>query len=410
MNAIYGHGANFLKDGWYDGGAGTHRNMGDTRDKAEHQFKRKKLAHVFAQKTIVSLEREVKSMVEVLNSEIDKRVVSSQVINIRRYLNYFTIDLISKLLYGESLSCIRRGNDIVCAETRAGKLYQTSLIDALHLSMSINTSLGMEAPLLPYTKKIFALHPYRRAGGRFEDIVYHNAMKRLRKTEPQDDFFAKLLVNNQGEELNLTQGEILAESGVILNAGSDTTTSALTSTIFLLYKHPKVLSKLRRELDAKLHNEEVPSYELVSTLPYLRACIEESLRLRPASSLGLPRVVPAGGRIIAGRFIEEGVTVSVPTYTLLRDPQSFSNPDVYDPDRWITGDKEKMMKAHLPFSTGPRACIGRNIAYLEQLILIATLAHRYEFELPSSDFELENIERFNSNPGELPVRVKHRAL
>lgn len=268
----------------------------------------------------------------------------------------------------------------------------------------------MEPSLLPYTKKIFAQHPYRKAGGRFEDIVYHHTKQRLRDAEPQDDFFAKLLTNSKGEQLNLEMGEILAESGVILNAGSDTTTSALTSTLFLIYKHPQVLFKLRAELDAVLLDDRVPSYEVVAKLPYLRACIEESLRLRPASSLGLPRIVPEGGRTIAGRFIAEGVTVSVPTYTLLRNEQAFDRPDEYIPDRWIDGDKARMATAHLPFSIGPRACIGRNIAYFELTIVIADLVYRYEFEFLEKDkrFELENIERFNSNPGEMPMKARRR--
>ena len=434
MNDIYGHGANFLKDAWYDGGAGEHRNMGDTRVKAEHQAKRKMFAHVFAQKTIAGLEPVVIKKIVVLLGEIDRKAEAGETINIRRYLNYFTIDLITELLFGKSLGCLERGNDIVDAEMRDGKIYQTELIRSLHRAMSINTVLGFEAPLLPYTKKLFAWHPYRKAGTDFENIVYHNVMKRMQDLESgnggdgEDDFFQKLIINSRGEKLDLSMGEILAESGVIMNAGSDTTTAALTSTVFLLYKHPHVLAKLRAELDSVMGDGNghrpssqyqqqiqvpvsVPQYEQVAHLPYLRACIEESLRIRPASSMGLPRVVPAGGRMIAGHFIREGVTVSVPTYTLLRDPEAFERPDVFDPDRWIgcTGKrKEEMAKAHLPFSIGPRACIGRNIAYFEQLLVIASLVHGYDFELPSVDFELDVIERFNSNPGELVVKCRRR--
>ncbi|OQV05294.1 hypothetical protein CLAIMM_10060 [Cladophialophora immunda] len=413
MNDIYGHGANFLKDAWYDGGAGEHRNMGDTRVKAEHQAKRKMFAHVFAQKTIASLEPVVTQKAAMLVHEIDRKAEAGQEINIRRYLNYFTIDLITELLYGESLGCLERGDDVVDAETREGKLYKTGLIQSLHRAMSINTALGFEAPLLPYTKKLFAWHPYRRAGADFENIVYHNTMKRLRNAAAGgggggDDFFQRLMVNSRGERLDLSMGEILAECGVIMNAGSDTTTAALTGTIFLLYKNPRVLAKLREELDPVMRNRDVPLYDSVAHLPYLRACIEESLRVRPASTMGLPRVVPAGGRMIAGKFIDEGVTVSVPTYTLLRDPEAFENPDVFDPDRWINGDRTRMSKAHLPFSIGPRACIGRNIAYFEQIILIATLTHLYDFELPSADFELGVIERLNANPDELIVKCRRR--
>jgi cytochrome P450 len=408
MNEIYGHGANFLKDGWYDAGAGPHRDMGNTRDKAEHQAKRKMFAHVFAQKTIASLEPVVSQNAAVLIGEIDRKAEAGEVCNIRRYVNYFTIDLISSLLYGESLGCMGRGNDIVDAETKDGRIYKAGLIDSLHKPMSIATFLGFETAFLPWTKPLFSFHPYVKAGKNFENIVYHNTMKRLRKADTGDDFFEKLLVNGRGEKLNLPMGEILAECSVIMNAGTDTTTSALTSTIYLLVKNPEAMATLRKELDPVMRGCDVPTYDSVANLPYLRACIEESLRLRPAQSIGLPRIVPKGGRVIAGQFIHEDVIVSVPTWTLLRDAQVFENPERYDPDRWFSEHKEKMSKVHLPFSVGPRACIGRNIAYFEQIILVAMLAYRYDFELPSEDFELENVERLNSNPGELPLKCRRR--
>ncbi|EQB52239.1 cytochrome P450 [Colletotrichum gloeosporioides Cg-14] len=117
--------------------------------------------------------------------------------------------------------------------------------------------------------------------------------------------------------------------------------------------------------------------------------------------MGLPRVVPEGGRMIAGKFVTEGVTVSVPTYTLLRDVETFEDAETYRPQRWIDGDKNKMLKVHLPFSIGPQACIGRNIAYFEQLMLISTLVRNFDFELACPDQEVRTLERFNSNPDEL---------
>jgi cytochrome P450 len=410
MNDIYGHGAGFLKDAWYDGGAGEYRHMADTRVKAEHQAKRKMLAHVFAQKTIANLEPVITDTIAVLLAQVDKFVSEERHVNMRRYLNYFTIDVFSRLLYSESLGCLERGNDMVDAETPDGKVYQVPFIKSLHDATIMNTVLGMEAPLLPITRKLLSWHPYKKAGADFDNIIYHNTAKRLRDLDAEDDIFSKLLINNKGEPVGLPLGEILAEASVMMNAGTDTTTAALTNAMFLLYKHPKVLARLREELDANIGATELPTYDSVSQLPYLRACIEESLRVRPASSMGLPRVVPKGGRTIAGQFIEEDVTVSVPTYTLLRDAEAFVNPEEFNPDRWITGDREKMSKAHLPFSTGPRACIGRNIAYFEQLLLIASLVKGYDFEFESPDFELRTIERFNSNPDELVLKCRKRVV
>jgi benzoate 4-monooxygenase len=67
-----------------------------------------------------------------------------------------------------------------------------------------------------------------------------------------------------------------------------------------------------------------------------------------------------------------------------------------------------MSKAHFPFSTSPRACIGRNVAYFEQLLLIATLVRGFDFEFETPQFELEILERFNSNPGELLLSGRRR--
>ncbi|KAJ9660434.1 hypothetical protein H2198_002552 [Neophaeococcomyces mojaviensis] len=399
-----------LKDAWYDGGAGEHRNMADARIKAEHQAKRKTLAHIFAQKTIAGLEPIITEAVGNLVKQVDQHAVSGQHLNIRRYLNYFTIDVFSDLLYGEPQGCLDRGNDIVKAETPGGHVYEVAFVKTLHDATAINTALGMEAPLLPFTRKLFAWHHCKHAGTDYDNIIYHNTKKRLRSADAEDDIFSKLLKNNKGEDLNLTAGDILAECSVMMNAGTDTTTAALTNTIFLLFKHPKVLAKLREELDAAASGYDVPSYDVAAQLPYLRSCIEESLRLRPASSMGLPRVVPEGGRVIAGQFIQEGVIVSVPTYTLLRDDDAFENATEYNPDRWITGDKEKMAKCHLPFSIGPRACIGRNIAYFEQLLVISSLVRNFDFEFVEKDFELVTLERFNSNPGEMLVSCRRRQI
>lgn len=423
MNDIYGHGANMLKDAWYDGGAGEHRNMADARVKAEHQAKRKALAHIFAQKTIAGLEPTISEAVGNLIQQIDQKAVNGQEINMRRYLNYFTIDVFSELLFGESLGCLTRGNDTVKAETPHGKTYNVPFIKTLHDATIAGTVLGMEAPLLPLTKRLFALHRYRRAGTDYENIIYHNAKKRLRDVDAQQtpadqgDIFSKFLQNSKGEALNLAAGEILAECSVMMNAGTDTTTAALTNTIYLLWKHPQVLAKLRQELDAcDGADYDVPSYDVVSQLPYLRACIEESLRVMPASSMGLPRVVPAGGRVIAGQFIPGGVTVSVPTYTLLRNADAFDEPTRYIPERWLAGNmspevKEKMAKCHLPFSTGPRACIGRNIAYFEQLLVVSSLVKGFEFEfVEGAGFQLQTIERFNSNPGEMVMKCRRRIV
>lgn len=409
---IYGHGANMMKDVWYDAAAGPHRNIPDSRDKLQHQTKRKMLAHAFAQKTIVGLEPFLVETTNELLAAVDTHITSNTEMNIRMYLNYFTIDLIGKVLLSKRMDCLTRGDDLVDAETPNGVVYKAPYIQSLLDATVLNTMLAMETSLLPLTRPLSRLHPYKKAGNNFENIVYHNTKERYQKGTTEDDIFTRMLQDSRGHSLDLPFGDIVAECNSVMNAGTETTTAAMTNTIFLLYTHPKVLSNLREEIDPVFPHGGLASYEILASKPYLRACIEESLRLRPASSMGLPRIVPEGGRVIAGKFIPAGVTVSVPTYSLLRDESSFESPTEYMPERWLTTDNEKkqtMMKAHLPFSTGPRACIGRNIAYFEQVMVIASLAHYFDLEIPAG-FELETQERFNSNPGDLFVHCKRRSL
>jgi hypothetical protein len=105
--------------------------------------------------TIAGLEPVVTETLNSLVAQVDKAVSSGTPFNIRRYLNYFTIDLFAEMLYGNSLGCLERGNDIVTAESLDGKVYQVPFVRSLHNATVINTVLGMEAPLLPVTKSSF---------------------------------------------------------------------------------------------------------------------------------------------------------------------------------------------------------------------------------------------------------------
>ncbi|KAI3557896.1 hypothetical protein CABS01_15348 [Colletotrichum abscissum] len=304
------------------------------------------------------------------------------------------------MLYGSSLNCLERNSDIVNAETPGRKVYQVPFIQSLLDATHINTVLGMEARLLPLTRKFFSWHPYKKAGADFDNIILHCTKARFASKDKDGDIFQKLMAKNNGEPLNLLFSELLAECSVMMNAGTETTTAALTNAVYLIYTHPNVLEQLREELDPIIVQNTVPSYDAIGQLSFLQACVEESLRVRPASSIRLPRVVPEGGRVIAGQFVSEGVTVPVPSYTLLRDVEASKDAETFRPQRWIDGNKEKMLKAHLPFNTGPRACIGRNIAYFEQLMLISSLVRNFDFPLASPGHEFRALERFDSNPDE----------
>lgn len=103
----------------------------------------------------------------------------------------------------------------------------------------------------------------------------------------------------------------------------------------------------------------------VKNLPYLDACINEALRIHPTSAIGLPRIVPAGGFSVLGQFFPEGTILSVPSYSIHRDPVVWGEDvETYRPERWFERDQVAIQKTFNPFSFGPRYASPRSRLWL----------------------------------------------
>ncbi|CAI6093011.1 unnamed protein product [Clonostachys chloroleuca] len=436
INDIYGHKAisKIIKDSFYDRLASKYHDIVQVRDREEHSRKRKYLAHTFALKTVVDMEPVIRDNAEGLIRAIDafidemdtKPLAENRhpsVFNIRKWFNYFTLDVIGDMAFGLPMGFLSAASDTATAIDSSGKSYTIqSTIQALHkgirYSITIGqiTSTGLHKFLGSAIRCSPLLHSRlgAKAGDDFENISKRQLRERLAKGPPKrrfGDFMGKILEDKEGRPRSLPFGEVLAESVVVLAAGSDTTAAALTNTTYFLLSNPSCLQKLRQELAStvpKGHNGLV-EYEHVRALPYLRACIDESLRLRPPITYPLPRlVIDPQGATVAGHFLKRGTIVAVPPYTIHRNVTLYKDPDEYNPDRWFEPDQSANLKAYnIPFSTGSRACIGRHIAIVELQILISTLVLRYDMWI-DKDEKLDVFERFNANPGPLMICARRR--
>jgi len=110
------------------------------------------------------------------------------------------------------------------------------------------------------------------------------------------------------------------------------------------------------------------------------------------------------------QYIPGGVSVSMSALVVHNDPNIFPEPQKYIPERWLGEDGKKLQPYFLAFSAGARGCIGRNISYLEQTVLIASLVHRYEFALPSPEFEVTRLETMNMHVGPMPMKIWRRQI
>lgn len=122
--------------------------------------------------------------------------------------------------------------------------------------------------------------------------------------------------------------------------------------MYLLLKNPRCLSVLREELDANLGDELVSPYPKVRHLPYLRACLDEALRIYPPTPFNLPRSTPAEGANIMGEWIAGGTSVGMSSYVAHRDEKIFPDPERFYPERWLSEQGKEIQPYFLTFSAG----------------------------------------------------------
>lgn len=172
----------------------------------------------------------------------------------------------------------------------------------------------------------------------------------------------------------LLRNEVLT----LLLAGHETTANWLTFTWLALAEHPDVAVRLRQELDAKLGDRPATLADR-DRLPLTHAVLQETLRLFPPA-WGVGRRARAD-RELGGHTVPAGTVVSACQYVVHRDPALWDAPERFDPDRWLDGRAAGIPRGgFFPFSDGPRRCIGEHFARAEAVLILATLARRWEFQ------------------------------
>lgn len=428
IKGIYGHGTTCTKDLKYAITASEHPHLFDVIEKHAHSEKRKRLSAAFAIKNLETWEFKVAQTTERLLSAFDKLCtpeptggrcsisLSEFNLDFNHWVNLFTIEAINYLALSSQFGLLESGDDWVTAELKDGTLYKARYRKSQNTSAFATSHFVWDYDNFHALVWLSKLLPRWRATWEeakpFGDIVWHQASNRLRlyhAGETPDDFFAALLDDKKGDPYNLEWGEIVGEIAAIIDAGADTTAIALTQVMDLLIKHPEHLATLREEIDDTLDpDEDVASYDKVKNLPFLKACLDEAMRFIPPTSAGLPRRTPPEGAQIMGEWIAGDTSVSMTIHTVHHEPSVFPNPEVFDPHRWMNpNERRRMESCFIPFSTRGRGCTGRNISYLEQAVVVASIVHRYDFAL-REDFELKRFEAFNLLVGEMPMKIWRR--
>lgn len=207
----------------------------------------------------------------------------------------------------------------------------------------------------------------------FEEI--EEARQKVGVEEEIGDDVLSVLVNSTYDDGSPLDTQSIRDHLIsLLIAGHETTSIALSNAFYRLHQSPRVLAKLREELDELPVD---PEPEEVTALPYLEAVCNETLRLVP--------IVPAVARILRepmeleGWALDAGTPVSVAIGAIHHSPEVYENPMEFRPDRFI--GRRYRPHEFMPFGGGHRRCVGATLAMHEMKLVLAELIRNWEFEL-----------------------------
>lgn len=191
------------------------------------------------------------------------------------------------------------------------------------------------------------------------------------------DFLDILLFARDEKQQGLSDEDLRAEVDTFMFEGHDTTASGLSFILYCLASHPEHQKLCREEVCEALQGKDTMEWEDLSKIPYTTMCIKESLRLYPPVP-GISRQITKPITFFDGRTLPAGSHVGVSVFGAHRNSTVWENPHVFDPLRFLPENVSKRSPhAFVPFSAGPRNCIGQTFAMNEMKVVTALTLKRY---------------------------------
>lgn len=376
---------------------------------ADHARQRRALGYLFTNSALLRFEQLMKLQVQKFIEVMEEKAVQGKSVNVaswcksfilplirqndsRKYTTdwkadtYLAFDIMGDLCFAEPFGCLDQATNTE---------WSTSVINvfvAATWTQGIRRLSGTGTWLESLMTRLFV--PAKAAEWRNTHLnnSRERTLRRLANSDQDHADFIYHILNSESKS-SLSHNEIILNVALFISAGTDTTATALTGWTYFIATHPEVYQRLVNEVRGNLVTVSDICWDKVRNLRYLEATIHEAMRLFPPSPASQQRVVPRGGATIDGHYVPAGTTVAVPPWVSTHSDVHFHEPDAFRPERWL-GEDERYGKDHLnaslPFGTGPRVCIGRNLAYMEMRLITANLLWNFDIELDREGYAKEN--------------------
>ncbi|KAF7505016.1 hypothetical protein GJ744_001470 [Endocarpon pusillum] len=373
-----------------------------TIDHNHHRARRSYLSSYFSKRSLSQLEPIIHERIGKLCGRLEEAMQQGEVISLDGAFSALTADIITLRFYGQHSDYLSIKN------------FRFVVRDAF-IGLSQVYHMGRLLPLIANLLKHLPIPIIRMIMPSVADLlnlreeIKHNAAGTLKAKNTID--FKSVIVGSLADHTipaeERTFDRMVDEGIVIIFAGTETTSRALSVTFFYLLSNESLLKRLRDELDT-LPSTQDNAYSLtqLEALPFLAAVIQEGLRLSFGPVSRMPRVSPHDALQYKDYVIPPGTPVSQSAYFVHTDPSIYPDPHTFDPDRWIRAAQEGVVldKYIANFTKGRRQCLGINMSYTELYLTIARIVRSFTLEL--HDTTKDDIDIYHARIVGFPRQVK----
>ncbi|KAL9582651.1 MAG: hypothetical protein Q9212_003173 [Teloschistes hypoglaucus] len=342
-------------------------------DDSDHARMRKVINQAFSEQALRDqeprIQDHVQSFIQQVHGAAEK---SDRVVDINEWYNFGAFDIIADTALGEPFNTLE-------APTYRPWI---NMIGKTWKAITLASAVKSMAPSIYCLRCLIPTGLYLQKEVNKFDLVLNRVKQRISGGTDRIDLLSRVLrYNDRTEKEKMTDQEIISNATLFVAAGTETVTTVLSALTYLITMDSRVMRKLAKEVRESFPDTESITIQRVSQLEYLTACIREALRKFPPIPEGLPRVVPPGGDWISGQWIPGGTFVQVSTLATSLSSSNFHDPDSFIPERWLSDNthfQNDKKQASQPFSTGPRNCVGQNIAMAEMRLVMARLLWSFD--------------------------------
>ncbi|PIA99137.1 Trichodiene oxygenase [Cercospora beticola] len=372
---------------WTSGRFGNSSSVFTTSDPTLHKVRRAPLNYMFSRKAIINFEPVVRKKLDIFCRGLEKFRETGSVCNMTEAFSAYAGDVVTNYCFGYDYDHLSLDgftdsfHDAFMAVSAFGHVaLQFPWMHSLLNRLPDSWNAAMNPPLA----KLLVLQ---------KDLQAKIASERTKveKGEKEQEYptiFHTLFVDKNLPESEKTNLRFAEEAQLFLGAGIETTSWSLSQTFYYVLSNPEIYAKLKAELREAIPDVTAPdafSYARLETLPYLRGCLKEGVRLSLSVSARNPRVLsqPLPWK---DWVIPAGTPISMTIADVQLNDDYFVEAAEFKPERWLgespkAPDGSPLERYFVAFGKGPRSCLGINLAWMELFLAAGTILRKFDLEL-----------------------------